>query len=53
MIGGTKEWVNRMATDEAMESVWDWINDDVLLRREKGDKGKFIVNMSNGMIRSP
>lgn len=42
--------INRDVTQQAMEDTWSWMVEDVTARRNAGDNGKFIVNLSNGKL---
>lgn len=42
----------RGVTAAALRDAWDYSINDVIRRRNGGDTGKFVINMSYGKIRS-
>jgi subtilisin family serine protease len=40
----------RGVTPAALRDAWDYAIDDVIKRRNNGDTGKFVINMSYGKI---
>lgn len=43
----------RGVTSAALRDAWDYAINDIIARRNNGNTGKFVINMSYGKIEAP